>query len=68
MGIGVGIVLLVLGLILMMDVINIDTSYVDEQTLGWILIIGGVIALVLALTINAQRQRRTVVTRSDELP
>lgn len=56
MGIGLGIVLLVAGLILVADVINVGTTFVDEGTLGWILIIAGVIALVFALVINTQRR------------
>jgi uncharacterized membrane protein HdeD (DUF308 family) len=63
MGIGLGIVLLVAGLILVADVINVGTTFVDEGALGWILIIAGVIALVFALVINAQRAR---VTHVDE--
>jgi uncharacterized membrane protein HdeD (DUF308 family) len=63
MGIGLGIVLLVAGLILVADVINVSTPVVDEVTLGWILLIAGVIALVFALVINTQRTR---VTHVDE--
>lgn len=61
MGIGVGIVLLVIGLILVLDVINVGTTFVDEGALGWILILGGVLAIVIALVINAQRSRVTHV-------
>lgn len=56
MGIGLGIVLLVAGLILVADVINVGTDFVDEGALGWILIIAGVIALVFALVINSPRR------------
>jgi len=56
MGIGLGIVLLVAGLILVADVINVSTPVVDEVTLGWILLIAGVIALVFALVINTQHR------------
>ena len=45
MVIGLGIVLIVLGLIFALDVINIDTSAVDTATLGWILLIAGVVAV-----------------------
>lgn len=61
MGIGVGIVLLVIGLILVLDVINVGTTFVDEGALGWILILGGILAIVIALVINAQRSRVTHV-------
>lgn len=57
MGVGLGIVLLVLGLILVLDVVNVGTSFVDEGALGWILVIAGVLAIVLALVMNAQRSR-----------
>ena len=61
MGIGLGIVLLVVGLILVLDVVNFDIGFVDDQALGWILVIAGVLALVLALVMNAQRSRTTHV-------
>ena len=55
MGIGLGIVLLVVGLILVSGVVNFDLSYIDDNGLGWILVIVGALAIVLALVINAQR-------------
>lgn len=61
MGIGLGIILLVAGLILVADVINVGTAFVDEGGLGWILIVAGVIALVLSLVVNQQRSRVTHV-------
>ncbi len=61
MGIGLGIVLLVVGLILVLNVVNFDIGFVDDQALGWILVIAGVLALVLALVMNAQRSRTTHV-------
>jgi uncharacterized membrane protein HdeD (DUF308 family) len=57
MGIGLGIVLLVIGLILVSGVVNFDMSYIDDNGLGWILVIVGALAIVLALVINAQRSR-----------
>jgi len=57
MGIGLGVVLLVLGLILVADVINVGTAFVDEGGLGWILILAGVLAIVLALVMNSQRNK-----------
>ncbi|NYJ01800.1 uncharacterized membrane protein HdeD (DUF308 family) [Nocardioides thalensis] len=62
MAIGSGIVLIVLGLILVLDVINIDTSVVDTATLGWILLIAGIVAIVISLIVNQQRTRSTVVS------
>ena len=66
MGIGLGVVLLLVGLVLAFDVVNISAvnDVVDTNTLGWILIIVGVLAIVLALVMNAQRSRTT--TRVEE--
>jgi predicted permease len=64
MGIGLGIVLLLIGLILALDVIDLPASIDDavaSDTLGWILIIVGVLAIGLALAMNAQRGRSTHV-------
>ena len=64
MGIGLGIVLLLVGLIFAFDVVDLPASVDDviaTDTLGWILIIVGVLAIVLALVMNAQRSRTTRV-------
>ena len=64
MGIGIGIVLLVIGLILLFAVKEFPASVqdvVDPATVGWILVIAGVLALVLALVMNNQRSRTTHV-------
>ena len=62
MYLGLGIFLIVMGMIFAFDVINVDTSAVDGQALGWILILGGVLAIVLPLTLTQSRARtRTVV-------
>ncbi|MGA9745941.1 MAG: DUF6458 family protein [Nocardioides sp.] len=55
MGIGLGVVLLVIGLILVMGVVQVDISFIDDGGLGWILLIAGVLAIVLALVMNRQR-------------
>ena len=55
MGVGGGITLIVLGLILMMGVIQVDIPLVNEYALGVILILGGIAAIVLALTIWRDR-------------
>lgn len=70
MGVGVGIVLLVLGLILLLGVIEEFPEgvqdVVDVETLGWILTIAGILAIVLALVLNQQRSRtRHVEERRD---
>jgi hypothetical protein len=64
MGIGLGVVLLLVGLIFAFNVIDLPASVDDviaTNTLGWILIIVGVLAIVLALVMNAQRSRTTRV-------
>jgi uncharacterized membrane protein HdeD (DUF308 family) len=55
MGIGLGIVLLVLGLIFVLGVVDFQVSFVDTYALGWIFVIVGVLAIVLALVMNKQR-------------
>ncbi|MGN0064921.1 MAG: DUF6458 family protein [Nocardioides sp.] len=57
MGIGLGIVLLVIGLIFALDVVSIPgmEDYVASDTLGWILVAVGALAIVLALVMNKQR-------------
>jgi hypothetical protein len=59
MGIGLGIVLLLAGLILVTDVVNFDIDYIDDNGLGWILIVVGALALVLALILNQQHRHST---------
>ncbi len=63
MGIGVGIFLIVIGLILLLDVIedypDAITEVIEVDTLGWICLIVGILAIVLALVMNHQRSRTT---------
>ena len=64
MGIGLGILLLVLGLILLFAINEFPDSIqevVEPTTVGWILVIAGVLALVLGLVTNRQRSRTTHV-------
>lgn len=69
MVIGLGIVLIVAGLILAFDVVDIDTTAIDTETLGWILLAAGVLAILVSLVVNQQRTRSTtVVERRDERP
>lgn len=71
MGIGLGVVLLLIGLIFALDVVNLPESVdanLDSNTLGWILIILGVLAIILALVMNAQRQRTTTRVEDDRRP
>ena len=60
MGIGLGIVLLLIGLVFALNVVDLSArleNAVATSTLGWICIVVGVLAIVLALAINAQRSR-----------
>jgi len=68
MTIGLGILLIVVGLVFAFDVINADTSAIDGQALGWILVLGGVLAIVLPLVIEQMRTRGTARTVVDERP
>ncbi|WP_426245620.1 DUF6458 family protein [Nocardioides sp. LHG3406-4] len=64
MGIGLGIILLVLGLILVTGAVDLPASIDDVvagNTLGWILVVVGALAIVLALVMNQQRTRTTHV-------
>lgn len=65
MGIGLGIVLTLLGLILVLDVINVDLPYVDDHQLGILLVVMGVAALVIVLCMSAMRRRSTRVIERD---
>lgn len=70
MVIGLGIVLIVLGLVFVLDVVNVDSSAIDTGTLGWILLVAGLLAIVVSLIVNQQRTRSTTVVerRHDTLP
>ena len=64
MGIGLGVVLLLIGLVLALNVVDLPASIDDvvaTNTLGWILILVGALAIVLAIVMNAQRSRSTHV-------
>ncbi|MFC7501445.1 hypothetical protein ACOACQ_13210 [Nocardioides sp. CPCC 206347] len=65
MYIGLGIVLLVLGLILVLDVITVDLQFIDDGALGTILIIAGVIAIVVSLLYAPPWRRRDDVHHVD---
>ena len=67
MGLGLGILLLVVGLILVTGVIEYDISFIEDTTLGWILLLAGVLAIVLALVMNQQRSRTTHVEERREV-
>ena len=69
MGIGLGIILLVLGLILLTGAVDLSAldEFIASETLGWILVIAGVLSLVLALVMNQQRSRTTHVEERREV-
>lgn len=70
MGIGIGIVLLVIGLILLFAIKEFPASVqdvVDPGTVGVILVIAGVLALVLGLVMNSQRSKTTHVEERREM-
>ena len=56
MGIGLGILLILAGAIFYWA-LNINLEWVDDNTLGIILMVVGALAIVLALITNAQRTR-----------
>lgn len=56
MGIGLGIVLIVAGAILRWAV-DFDLPFIEDDNLGVILLAAGVLAIILALVMNAQRSR-----------
>jgi uncharacterized membrane protein HdeD (DUF308 family) len=61
MGLGLGIFLIVLGLIFVTGVIEYDINFIQDNTLGWILLAAGVLSIVLGLIMNQQRSRTTHV-------
>ena len=63
MGIGLGIFLIVVGAIFLFA-LNVNIPYVSDNTLGLILIIAGVLALVVSLVMQAQRGRTKHVQES----
>ena len=61
MGLGLGIVLLLVGLVLVLDVVTYDIPNVDDSALGWLLVIVGALAIVLTLAMWGMRSRRSTV-------
>ena len=64
MGFGVGIVLLVLGLILVTDSVDLPASVdavIATTTVGWILLLAGVLGIVLGLVATRRGSHTTVV-------
>ena len=67
MGIGLGIVLLLAGLILVTGVVEYDINFIEDVTLGWILLIVGALALVLSLVIHGQRRPSSAVVEEHHI-
>jgi len=62
MGIGSGVVIAVIGVILLTHAVTLPSSvssHVAANTLGWILLVAGVVLAILSLL--AMRRRRTAV-------
>ncbi len=56
MGIGVGVILIVVGAIFAFA-IEVEIPVVEAYVLGWILILGGLLAIVLSLFQTSQRNK-----------
>lgn len=67
MGIGLGIVLVLAGLILVTGVVEYDINFIEDTTLGWILLLVGALALILSLVINSQRRRSSAVVEEHHI-
>lgn len=66
MGYGGGVGLIVVGLILALAVNDQQVGPLDVSMIGWILVLGGVLLLVLSIFQNNQRRAsRTVATTTD---
>jgi uncharacterized membrane protein HdeD (DUF308 family) len=61
MGIGVGIFLVVLGLIFLLEVIQVNLPAIQDNTLGWILLLAGIASIVLGLIASRNASRSRVV-------
>ncbi len=59
MGIGLGVVLLLVGLILLLDIVQFDMPYIADNELGLLLVIIGALTIVLALVWASIRSRRS---------
>lgn len=68
MGLGLGIVLIVVGAIISFTSLDETILDVNLDTVGWILLIAGILALIIGLVMNGQRAKgsRTVIEHRDE--
>lgn len=58
MGIGIGIVLLLAGLVLLLDVVTYDIPRVADNELGLLLVVVGALAILLTVVLHALHSRR----------
>lgn len=63
MSIGGGIALIVIGLIFVLNVVQVDIPWINEYALGLILILGGIAAILLSLTVWRGRGTRVIERR-----
>jgi hypothetical protein len=68
MGIGGSILLIVVGAILTFGLNNQDLGPLNLDTIGWILMIAGLFALVLTLWVWNSRRTRVVTTQQQIVP
>ncbi len=66
MYIGLGIVLIVLGAILAFA-LDIDLPGIEDDTLGWILIIAGALAIILSFALANRRRVGVTTTRESQV-
>lgn len=61
MGIGFGIGMVLVGLVLVLRVVQVDIPFVDDYSLGILLIVLGIVGIVLTLMVWNRTSRSTVV-------
>ena len=66
MYIGLGIVLIVLGAILAFA-LDIDLPGIEDDTLGWILMIAGALAIILSFALANRRRVGVTTTRESQV-
>ena len=47
--------MLITGLVLVLNVVNVDIGFVDDEALGRIMLLVGIVAIALPLLMSAQR-------------
>lgn len=63
MAIGLGVVLIVIGLIVIFA-LNFNLPYLNDTSLGIILIVAGALAIILSLVVTAQRSRSRSISET----